>query len=484
VGNPPFCSKLTPAAERTRRAEWKGISIPDGNIAYRVTEECMELLASSGRLGLLQPSGFLYNTKSRPFAAAFLQSRKVDAVLDFVSIRNLFESADTKAVALVVAREKAEDDHEIRHLTFRRTKSVHDRLGFELDHYDLHRVPQHVAVSSPWVWKTNLLGGGRLVNLAAKVMNWPTLKDYLTAKGWTHGEGFIVGENQDRKSPCEWLKHQPFLPSHGLTAKGVNQAAITTVSDWNVVYSPKPERFAAPMFLIWKNEALNSGVWLTGTLTFKHRIISINAPPEEQDELARFAKIFQEFGTIFRVFCLLKSTESLIGKSTSILKRDIEQLPWPGKEGFQELSWWEELLLTDASDAYAPLIRVGQNAQVITETVNPRKLQDYARVFVRLLGSVYSTLQSGRCGLADGMAYQAFTFGKTSELDWPDDWSDHLRRLLFRHDSAALRTHRIVRFYEGNTLIIVKPDRMRNWIPSTAIRDADETLVDLLKQGF
>lgn len=484
VGNPPFSSKLTPAAERTRREEWKTIPIPDGNIAYRVTEECMELLAPRARLCLLQPSGFLYNSKTRAFAAVFLRSRRVEAVLDFVSIRNLFERADTKAIALVVGRQEPEDDHEIRHLTFRRTKSVHESLGFELDHYDLHQIPQNIAETCPWVWKTNLLGGGRLVNLTAKVMGWPTLKDYLKQKGWTHGEGFIVGENEARKSPCEWLKDKKFLPTQGLTTDGVNLDTITKVPDWNVVYPAKPERFEAPMFLIAENESLPSDTWLNGSLAFLHSIVSINASKSEESQLVEFAEQFQKYKSDLKVFCLLKSSRSLIGKSTAILKRDIEQLPWPGDKGFQKLAWWEELLLSDASEVYAPFIRVGQNAPAITEAVDGPKFQSYATTFVRLLGSVYSNLRADRSGIADGMAYQAFTFGKTSELDWPGDWSDHLRKLLFKYDSAALRTHRIVRFYEGNTLIIVKPDRMRDWIPSTAIRDADETLVDLQEQGF
>ena len=74
--------------------------------------------------------------------------------------------------------------------------------------------------------------------------------------------------------------------------------------------------------------------------------------------------------------------------------------------------------------------------------------------------------------------------GEASGLDWPDDWSEHLRKIIFKQNAAALRTHRIVRFYEANTLIIVKPDRLRDWIASTAIRDADETLIDLQEQGF
>jgi len=481
VGNPPFSSKLTPAAERTRREKWKTIPIPDGNIAYRVTEECMDLLASSARLCLLQPSGFLYNSKTRSFAAAFLRSRRVETVLDFVSIRNLFESADTKAIALVVGRQEPEDDHEIRHLTFRRTKSVHERLGFELDHYDLHQIPQNIAETCPWVWKTNLLGGGRLVDLNAKVMGWPTLRDYLQQKGWAHGEGFIVG---NKSQEAKWLTEMAYLPTKALTGFGIDKEKITTVDEKKFEAPRDPGRFAAPMFLIRENESLPTGLWLSGSLAFRHRIVSITAKEEEKADLKEFADIFANYREKLRVFCLLKSSEALLGKSTSILKLDIEELPWPGDNGFEKLSWWEELLLSDAAEVYAPFIRVGQNAPAITETVDSSKFQSYANTFVRLLGSVYSNLRADRCGVADGMAYQAFTFGKTSELDWPSDWSDHLRKLLFKHDSAALRTHRIVRFYEGNTLIIVKPDRMRDWIPSTAIRDADETLVDLQEQGF
>lgn len=483
VGNPPFYSELTPAAEQTRHVECKLIPIPDGNIAYRVTEECMTLLASSARLCLLQPSGLLYNSKTRIFAAAFLRFHKVETVLDFVSIRNLFESADTKAIALVVSRQKPRVDHQIRHMTFRRTKSVHERLGFELDHYDLHQIPQTVAETCPWVWKSNLLGGGRLVNLTAKIMEWPTLVDYLMKKGWTHGEGFIVGKKSSDKK-ADWLHGMPFLPTEGLGEEGICVEQIDVVCATQFAAPRKIERYQAPMLLIGENASLFSGVWLDGDLTFLDSIVSINAPRSDESRLVEFARKFQSQRDRLTVFCLLKSSKALVGKSTAILKRDIEQLPWPGDKGFQRLSWWEDLLLYDASEVYAPFIRVGHNAPAITESVDLSKFQSYANTFVRLLGSVYSSLRADRCGIADGMGYQAFTFGKVSELDWPNDWSEHLRELLFKHDSAAIRTHRIVRFYEGNTLIIVKSDRMRDWIPSTAIRDADEILIDLQEQGF
>jgi hypothetical protein len=481
VGNPPFDSKLTPAAMETRHNEFKQIPIPDGNIAYRVTEECTDLLADDGLLCLLQPSGLLYNAKARKFAANFLGSHTVEMVLDFVSIRNLFESADTKAIALVVRRQEPGDNHTIRHLTFRRTKSVHERLGFELDHYDHHEIPQAVAEARPWIWKANLLGGGRLVELTAKVMQWPTLKDFLEKKGWTHGEGFTVG-NKSKKS--EWLTGMAFLPTAALTKEGIQSECITEVVAIKFEAPRHPDRFKAPMLLINKSTSLASGLWLDGNLSFLHRIVSINAPETETNEFKRFADAFRKKKNELSAYSLLRSTEAVIGRSSPILKRDIEELPWTENRESHKLVWWEEILLSDASEVYAPLIRVGQKSRALTILVDSESFQTYAKTFVRLLGSVYSNLRADRCGFADGMAYQAFTFGDESDLDWPDDWSGHLKELVFKQDSSALRTQRIVRFYEGNTMIVFKPDRLRNWIPSTAIRDADETLVDLQQQGF
>ncbi len=101
-----------------------------------------------------------------------------------------------------------------------------------------------------------------------------------------------------------------------------------------------------------------------------------------------------------------------------------------------------------------------------------------------MLGSVYSNLRAIESGLLDGLAFQAFCFGRQSELEWPADWSKKLQEVVYREHGDALRTVRILRFYQRNTIIIVKPDRLRYWISSTAIRDADETLVDLQGQGY
>jgi hypothetical protein len=47
-----------------------------------------------------------------------------------------------------------------------------------------------------------------------------------------------------------------------------------------------------------------------------------------------------------------------------------------------------------------------------------------------------------------------------------------------------LEVTRIARIYDGNFIFLLKPDRMRFWLRSVALRDADETLADLRDQGL
>lgn len=485
LGNPPSLSKLTKAALETRPMEKRKIPIPDGQMAYRVAEEAMTLLRSDGCLCLIEPHGFLYNAKARKFLADFLTSNTVETVLDFVSIRKLFEGADPKTVAIVAKPGAPEADHTIVHQTFRRTKSVHERIGFELDHYDHHIIEQYQVLRYPIIWRANLLGGGRLKMLASRISELPTLSDFFEEKKWTHGEGLIFGE-KSKKTTAKWLKDKIFIPSQSLKETGVDKDNLQYVKEIRFSAPRKIERFTPPMVLIRANEKLQSDFWGCdeGVAAFPDKIISVNAPEKEQAELKRFHQSFRKNNKQLRALALLKSSQILVGKSTAFLKSDIVQIPWTSKGQGLGLAWWEELLLMDSIKFYSEIIRVGQNSTALRVSVSQSQFAQYAKTFIKLLGSVYTNLRPGKSGIFSGLAFQAFYFGESCELDWPEDWADKLESVVFKGEGTSLQTTRVLRFYEKNTLIIIKPDRLRHWLGSTAIRDADETLVDLQQQGF
>jgi hypothetical protein len=43
---------------------------------------------------------------------------------------------------------------------------------------------------------------------------------------------------------------------------------------------------------------------------------------------------------------------------------------------------------------------------------------------------------------------------------------------------------RILRIFDGPFVLLIKPDRLRYWLRSIALRDADEALADLRGMGF
>jgi len=482
LGNPPFLSKLTEAAVETRPTERKKIPIPDGQMAYRVAEESMTLLHPDGCLCLIEPHGFLYNAKARAFLADFLANNTVETILDFVSIRKLFEGADPKTIAIVAKLGKPEPDHTIVHQTFRRTKSVHEKIAFELDHYDRHLVHLEAALETPWIWKANLLGGSRIASIGKRAEQFPNIKTHCMEQGWDYGEGFIAAKSGKRE-PAAWLSGKPYLPTENLTASGI-QGKLGTVEaeEFRSAYSEK--RYSGPIVMIRANEQLPSAFRSTGFLAYRAKIIGISAGAEDTKMLGGFANAISESRMTLRFLLYLFSTQMLLGKSTAILKRDFDELPSPSSGFFKNMSWWEKVLVDDVLNYFAKMVRTGQNSEISQKQVDAESFNQYAKTFVKLLGSVYRNLRPGKSGTLDGLAYHAFYFGESCELNWPDDWSNQLEEVIFKNSGTAIQTTRILRFYEKNTLIIVKPDRLRHWIASTAIRDADETLVDLQEQGF
>ena len=484
IGNPPFLSKLTVAAKGVfENLDSQRVTVPDGQMAYFIAQQSMPLLQPDGRICLLQPAGFLYNEKTRPFQKKFITDNQVEAVLDFTSIRQCFDGADPKTIALLVSKRKPAEKHRIQHYTFRRTFSVQERIGFELDHYDRHLIPQAEAEKHAWVWRVNLLGGGRLQYLSARMAGMPKLREFVAEQGWDYGEGFIAASS-GKQEPATWLTGKPFLPTQAFTLRGIEESKISKVEATKFRSAYSPARYSAPLVLIKEHISLPCAFWNNGFLAFKHKIVGIHAERNQEKELRQFFKNFSDNRDVLRASSLLLGTQALVGKATAILKRDIDVLPWPKTGEGWDLCDWEKILCEDAVNYTADFIRLGQKSSLLKNQVTAKDLNKYADVFVDMLGSIYKNLRAAKSGVFNGIAYQAFCFGKALQLDWSNDWTEHLRELIHVQHGETLRTVRVIRFYENNVFIIVKPDRLRYWIRSTAIRDADEALVDLRKQGY
>jgi hypothetical protein len=487
IGNPPFESKLSTAGKEVNQIaqsqDSNRGSLPDKQTAYLFLEQALNILLSDGIVCLIQPSGFLYNRNTRDFRNAIARKCQIKTILDFTSIRKLYE-ADPKTIAVFAKARKPPKNHWIAHWTFRRTVSVNERICFELDHYDRHRVSQKQAETDSFVWRANLLGGGRLLDMSQRLRSMRTLAAYVEQNGWDYGEGFIAAKT-GRRTPAPFLTGKPFLPSNALTDAGIDENKIETVEDTLFRSAYTEDRYSPPLVLIKEGDSLSVAFWNKGFIAYRDKIVGIHAPQPQVSELRNFYEFILSNHDIYRFSCTLNGTQSLVGKSTAILKQDVDILPYPENPEDLSLSFWEEILCEDVLKYMTEYVRLGQNSELLKTAADIDDLRKYSSMFIRMLGSIYDNLQASDPVFLNGLTCQPFYFGERPNLYWLAEQSeDELRRLIYIENHEHLRTVRLFRFYSENVLLLVKPDRLRYWIRSTAIRDADETLLDLRRQGY
>jgi hypothetical protein len=484
LGNPPFESHLTShgracdSAVKAARGD-----LPDKQAAYLFLEQGIRLLTPRGVLCLVQPSGILYNRKAYKFRREILKSATVQAILDFTSIRNLYESADPKTVAFVVVKAKPSEAHHLLHMTLRRTFGAKERIAFEIDHYDCHVVPQSVAVQDEFIWRLNLLGGGRLVQLSRRLRGMDTLKDFIDRNKLMYSEGFIIGSGGD--TPASFLTGMTYLPAEALTDDGVDAHRLSTVTATSFHTETKESLYDPPLVLIRKNERLPLAYWNGGRLAFTSTIIGIGRGKASQATLKKIYSRLRDHHSTYRLSCAMHGSKAFVAKATAILKQDIDSLPFPAKDSDLSLSFWERVIEEDTLEYFCDFVRLGQNSALLRKQATSETVSDYSKLLCKLLKSVYSNFQSGSPVFLDGLICQPFYFGDSSKDDVVHHrHGDALRSLIYHKHHDSLRTVRMLRFYVDNVMLIVKPDRLRFWICSTAIRDADETIISLREQGY
>nr|VFK01012.1 MAG: N-6 DNA Methylase [Candidatus Kentron sp. LFY] len=499
IGNPPFRSSLdTPAAERfydryqkehgeqsKHGKQKKREKIPDNQAAYLFLNESMRVLAEGGVLALLQPQGFLYNQNSHGFRRRFLERWDIREILDFISVRGLFQKggSDTKVVVVVAEANESPPDRQILHATFRRSGRADAEQGFDIDYYDMHWLLRKLALTNDGVWRTDLLGGGRVLAFADRLKGFRTLGQYADDKGWEYGKGYIVGSSGKRK-PAEHITGRPTLPSKAITENGIDERLIEIERGTLFASVCGPGQFSPPMLLVREQMDIPSGLWTKGYLTYKHQIVGFCAPETDLAELNRMARCLSEQRVPLQAFVALNSARLFRGKATSILSFDITSLPYPEDADFK-LTNHEQILVDDIVDYYRELIRLGEKSAAMREP-GVAALPRFNGVYTKRINAIYKEkpLRALAPQTWPGVICQPFIFGE-GEVDWEgaDELRGKLDKLL-REKKESLAITRIARIYDGPCIYLVKPDRLRYWLRSVALRDADETLADLWYWGF
>jgi len=488
VGNPPFASKLSTAGAKRayRQYQQEHGTLPDKQVAYLFLHQSMEMLTPGGVLSMLQQYNFLYNQLSAKFRSKFIERWDVREILDFISIRGLFKKggSDTKVIGIVAESKTPPQRRQILHAIFRRSGRVDAQQGFDIDYYDMHWLPRELALNNDTVWRCDLLGGGRTLSFMDRLKKYRTLKQLSDESGWESGGGWTIG-NANRCRPAEHIIGKPFVEPKDLSNSELLSSTFGQVPDKHFERPRHAKIYTPPLLLIHKHEDLSFGTYNGEYLTYPNTIIGFSAKSGNQENLRKAALWLGSQIKTLQAVIALSSTTAFTAKATAVLVEDIVQLPFP-KNWDLNLTSHEQILIADIVDYYRDLIRLGQESAAMKET-GIVALPAFNDVFTTRINGIYkkNTLRPLQPHTWTGVICQPYIFGE-GKVDWTgaNELKGKLDALLKEKRGGGLNVTRIARLYDGACIYMLKPNRLRYWLRSIALRDADETLADLAEQGF
>ena len=216
-------------------------------------------------------------------------------------------------------------------------------------------------------------------------------------------------------------------------------------------------------------------------LTFKDKIFGIHAPEDQVDELKNIKKFLHQDMCVPLMWLI--SGQAMTTREAVPLKNDILSLPYPKEE--IEFDAIEKILLSDISVYYSEFRKLGEKS-VVLNRLDEYDLETYGVLFCSILNSVYNAFKPLSPIIGKEFVAYPFVLGDRPETDIPasiEEIEVKLENLMESRQGYNIWVRRIVRVYHKNVIFIYKPNQKRYWLRSIAIRDADETFLDLYKQG-
>jgi hypothetical protein len=499
IGNPPFNLPRVNGKEPSRKKYFNElkdkigyeseISIPDENPALHFLIQSLKLLKEDATLCLIQPSGPILYQSDQSFKQYLFSRSNLLQVIDFTKLADKLWGRRNVSTAAVFIQKSLPDNEDVLHLIANRTFSNTNRLFLEFDHYDFHFITKDAVINNPYVWKSNLIGGGRLAHLLDRLTKIRTLAEFLEERKkdrWTYGEGFI--EKGD-KNLADYITGKSFLPTEYFTENGIELSPLPKC-DLTYFHRPrKKELYTPPHLLIRKILGKKKLIseYTNKYMTFLSDIYSIHAPEEQKKELIELGNYLKENDFLLRFYILATSSRVKIIKATSLYDEDILGIPYPEDKKEVKLSKADEIILNDSMN-YLLNSNSGSNTERI---ISEKEIYKYTVIFCKTLNSIYKKKKSFQLfKILDAGKYYALHFEYSVEKlnakqDEVVDLEQYIAEAIpVRNEHHYTNIQRIIKAYGHDSIILAKPKQLRYWLPSIALRDADETFADYINSRY
>ncbi len=497
IGNPPFNLQKVDGKEqrgkhfqelKNKYGYQSDIKIPDENPALHFLVQSMRLLKEDALLCMIQPSGPLLYQKDLEFRKDLFTKYNLLQVIDFTKLGDILYESRNVATAAVFLNKSAPDNDIVLHLIANRTFTNLNKIYLEFDYYDFHLISKESILNNFYIWKANLLGGGRIADLIERLSKHRTLGEYIKSKaqdGWAKGEGFI--ESSSGK-PCSYITGMNFLPTDAMTENKLDKSKIKVCEIQKFHRAKDKIIYTQPHILIRSNIGNNSLIlhFLDEYIVFKNKIISIHSPEVEKNLLLNMYNYLKANSSILRAYILLTSSQIKVNRFSVPMTEDFMNLPYPENISELKISYLEKLLIDEVNINFSSEL----NSSTLTKQFN---INDYSNIFCETLNSIYATEDNSfqLFKVLDAGKFFAVHFIYTDEKNEPkyeevEDLEEYIDYAIPTRKENNERTHiqKIMKVYGHNTIILGKPKQLRYWLQSIALRDADETLTDYIKARY
>ncbi len=540
IGNAPWGRNTATAVARkwAKNNRW---DLTYGSIGPLFLVKAAALTKRTGSVGMLQPASLIFNSKdsSLAFRKKLFERYGVEKIINLSALRfGLFQKAVAPA-CIVCMKSEPHEGHQVHYICPKPTKGCEDDFRVVIEPYDHNLVSPFEAANDSIIWCALMWGGRRDYALAKRLRGNDSLSKQLASRSIKKRQGIIRGDRaktQDEILNRRILNAEEFPPG---TLGRVNPLALP-VNDDPEVHSRDSTDFGAfdlPQFIIkqgWRQDVgrfqaaiVDSNEASQGILCSKS-YVSVHYPESMQRRIEWACLVLN---SKLATYYLLNSSGRFASYRPEANVDDLLAVPLPPNDPVEppSIASYDDLdrRVRDAfalkhsewtliEDCFSFTLPEYKGAVPSKKKIKPTRssgsnylslntLQHYCITFLRVLRAagndkdVCATIFQEAEDTASPVQLVAI------HLDWrrrEDVVIETISSPLLKKRlhtigekvNAAEGLHgtflrrRVTRSYsdirQGRrhipTVFLVKPNRLRFWTMSTAMRDADAVYADLV----
>jgi len=497
---------------------------------------------TDGLVALVATSKILFNIRQgdRNFRHQMFSNNYVETVVNFSALRKirggagrqLFASAVGPASVFIYRPNTPEQENPtILYCTPKPTRLDNALPGITIDASEIKFIPRKKCQTSDVIWKTAMWGTQRDLEIVEKLLGINSISDHIEdyqKDGWHQGRGF---QPTGKTSYLyEDMENMLSIPTRSIRRYWFDKKKLQKIGKKWLYWSGVKAAYNQPHILIKEGQYNKRfcAAFADFDCAFKYAVFGISGP-DAQILKALTGYLNSTFASYFlfltasrwgveregvyptEVLTLPGIPFQMSDEVVTKLAQKVDKIRSLLSEGVVEederirglefeidelildaldLSKSERYLIDDVLEYSLGFFQDREDSSAC-EPITDIDIETYAQTFCDTVNSIlqfgqlraWATVYSGKSPLRlvsihFNRAKDAGTVKKQSSSTKLEEALANLERKIQTEYSESIYVRRNIRFYDGDTLHITKPDEKRFWSRSMALRDADETLAE------